>query len=302
MSNFKCRSCTVCNGFGCIGQMPGMGGVDGNKNFQANCEGWKKLRKKAAADKMLGTIASVEFKSTDVLCAPVTGAVQNIGYEKEEDFYLQYLSAARRGGLGLCIGDGAPDEKFLLGLEAVRTLQQREGDASLKAAVFIKPYPNDIMAQRAQKAKDVANIIGCDIDAYHIATMTGAAKLEKKSVEDLKALRKVLNLPLAVKGVFTAESIELVQKLKPEICYVSNHGGRIDTVFGSTADFLALHIAELKPFCSEVWVDGGIRTREDVQTALFYGADKAVMARPIISALCKGGEEGAVQSINGIVS
>ena len=31
-------------------------------------------------------------------------------------------------------------------------------------------------------------------------------------------------------------------------------------------------------------MDGGIRTREDIQTALYYGADQVIMARPLIRA------------------
>lgn len=311
-----------------------MGGVNGSKNFQLNCEGWEKLRAKAAAGKQLGSIAAVEFAPDSVLCGPVTGAVQNIGYEKEEDFYLPYLSAAYRAGAGLCVGDGSPDQKLTLGLDAVRALQKRAKDDAaarsaergekiksaedgqllfaghdarqsahtLMAAVFIKPYPNGIMAERAEWTRDVAGIIGCDIDAHHIATMAGRAALEKKTAADLKAFRKVLGVPLAVKGVFTLDDIELIKELKPEICYVSNHGGRIDTVIGSTADFLAAHIAEIKDFSGEVWVDGGIRSREDVQTAIFYGADKVIMARPIISALCKGGEDAAFEAIKRVVS
>lgn len=302
MANFKCRFCKVCNGFGCIGEMPGIGGVNGNKNFQLNCAAWKKLREKASIKEMGKEIASLDFKSDVVLCAPVTGAVQNIGYDKEADFYLPYLSSAYRAGIGLSVGDGAPDEKLLLSLDAVRQLQKRENNPNIKAAVFIKPYPTKKMIERALLAKDAAKVIGCDIDASHIATMTGIATLEKKSVADLKEFRRSLDVPLAIKGVFTDEDIELIKELKPEICFISNHGGRIDTVTGSTADFLERYAAKVKPYCKEVWVDGGIRSREDVQTALFYGADKVALARPIISALCKGGEDEAIAAIGRMVN
>ena len=66
--------------------------------------------------------------------------------------------------------------------------------------------------------------------------------------------------------------------------YISNHGGRVETRVGSTAHFLAEHAADLKKYCSEIWVDGGIRTREDIQTALYYDADQIIMARPLIRA------------------
>ena len=31
--NFKCKNCTVCLGKACVNQLPGMGGVDDNKNL-----------------------------------------------------------------------------------------------------------------------------------------------------------------------------------------------------------------------------------------------------------------------------
>ena len=66
--------------------------------------------------------------------------------------------------------------------------------------------------------------------------------------------------------------------------YISNHGGRVETRVGSTALFLAEHGKELKKYCKELWVDGGIRSRLDIQTALYYGADQIIMARPLIRA------------------
>ena len=41
---------------------------------------------------------------------------------------------------------------------------------------------------------------------------------------------------------------------------------------------------QLKKYCKQIWVDGVIRTILDVQTALFYGADKVIIARPFIRA------------------
>ena len=39
----KCHRCAVCDGYGCPGMLPGLGGVFEGKNFQLNCEGWKEL-------------------------------------------------------------------------------------------------------------------------------------------------------------------------------------------------------------------------------------------------------------------
>ena len=41
--NFKCHFCLECDGYGCIGELPGMGGFNDNINFQKNCEGWNEI-------------------------------------------------------------------------------------------------------------------------------------------------------------------------------------------------------------------------------------------------------------------
>ena len=41
--SLKCHRCPVCDGYGCEGNMPGLGGVFNSKNFQLNVEAWKDL-------------------------------------------------------------------------------------------------------------------------------------------------------------------------------------------------------------------------------------------------------------------
>ena len=296
---FKCAACAVCDGRGCVGQMPGMGGVNNNKNFKLNFDSWKKLRRQAASAGMLNAILSTPVDACVVRAGPVTGAVQNIGFEKEEYFYLPYFSAARNTGIGLCVGDGYPDYKLHYGLDAVRKLQKIEPE--LKAAVFLKPYPNEKLFERIAVAEDIAGIIGNDIDSYNIATMRDLVHLEKKTPKQIAEIRKRVGVPYALKGIFCKEDIELVKAVKPDIAFISNHGGRIDTREGSTAEFLAAYGAELKKYCGAIWVDGGVRTRHDIQTALFYGASQVIIARPFIAALVSDGIDGMVKKIDEII-
>ena len=296
---FKCAVCSVCDGRGCVGQMPGMGGVNNNKNFKLNFEGWKKLRQKAVSDGTIKSILSIPVETSAVRAGPVTGAVQNIGFEKEEYFYLPYFSAARYGDIGLCVGDGYPDYKLHYGLDAVRKLQKAEPD--LKAAVFLKPYPNEKLFERIEAAEGVAEIIGNDIDSYNIATMRDLVHLEKKTPEQIAEIRKRVGVPYAIKGIFCKEDIELVKEVKPDIAFISNHGGRIDTREGSTAEFLAEYGKEIKKYCGEIWVDGGVRTRHDIQTALFYGASQVIIARPFVAALVSDGIGGMIKKIDEII-
>lgn len=294
----KCHRCAVCDGYGCPGMLPGLGGVFEGKNFQLNCEGWKELFDEACRRGAGDEIRAIQVRPELLRCGPVTGAVENIGYANEADFYLPYLMNAAQAGLGLCVGDGCPDEKLKLGTAAVKELNSaavvecpRSGriettsdSTTVRAAFFLKPYPQEKLFERIEWIRPYASHIGIDIDSYNIVTMRNLVNLERKTAAQLEEFRGHTKLPFVIKGVFTDEDIELVREVRPDVVYISNHGGRVETRIGSTASFLAQHAAELKRYCKEIWVDGGIRTREDIQTALYYGANQVIMARPLIRA------------------
>lgn len=273
----KCHHCPECDGYGCPGMLPGLGGVYDSKNFQLNYEAWKDLYKQAEAAGEAGKINNIKITPQMLRCGPVTGAVENIGYTNEGDFYLPYLKNAHDAGFGLCVGDGCPDEKLKHGLAAVR-------DLNTKAAFFLKPYPQEKLFERVEWVKPYAEYIGIDIDSYNIVTMRNLVHLERKTEAQLEEFRRHTERPFVIKGVFTQADIELVRDVRPEVVYISNHGGRVETEVGSSGAFLAAHAAELKKYCKEIWVDGGIRTKVDIQTAVYYGADKVIMARPLIRA------------------
>ena len=275
--DLKCHRCAVCDGYGCPGMLPGLGGVFEGKNFQLNYEGWHVLFEKAEQAGKASELCSIPVTPQKLRCGRVTGAVENIGYENEADFYLPYLMNAAQAGLGLCVGDGCPDEKLKLGVAATR-------DVGVNAAFFLKPYPQEKLFERIEWVRPYASHIGIDIDSYNILTMRNLVNLERKTAAQLQEFREHSKLPFVIKGVFTEDDIELVRQVRPDVVYISNHGGRVETRIGSTAQFLADNAEELKKYCGEIWVDGGIRTKQDVQTALYYGADQIIMARPLIRA------------------
>lgn len=276
--DLKCHRCPVCDGYGCPGNMPGLGGVFENQNFQLNFEAWRILRKQAEQDGNLEKLLEIEVKPELLRGGPVTGAVENIGYQNEQDFYFPYLNTLNTFGIGLCVGDGCPDEKLKLGIEAVKNIGK-------KAAFFLKPYPQTKLIERVGWVNPYAEFIGIDIDSYNIVTMRNLVNLERKTSKQLEEFRKSFEVPFVLKGVFTKEDIELVKEVRPDVVYISNHGGRVETEIGSTGKFLADSAEELKKYCTQIWVDGGIRTKDDIKTAIYYGADQVIMARPFIRAV-----------------
>lgn len=284
---FKCKGCAVCGAKGCIGQLPGMGGVNCSSTFSLNCLAWDDFYNKSSCS-VQSQIDSIKVSPDQIAVAPVTGANQNIGFANEKDFYLPYFGAALESGIGICVGDGAPDEKLQFGYEAVCSL-------NTKAYYFFKPYPDDILQKRISLVKDTAMAIGMDIDAYNIITMRNQVCLEYKTGEQIKAFRESSGLPLMLKGIFSERDVGLCSDTKPDICVVSNHGGRVDTQNMSSLEFLLKNAEALSMSCGEVWVDGGIRTKRHIQTALYLGASKVLIARGFISRLIKGGVKSMVE-------
>ncbi|MDD7460245.1 MAG: alpha-hydroxy-acid oxidizing protein [Spirochaetales bacterium] len=272
MSDYKCHFCSVCMGKGCIGQLPGMGGENQNSNFILNCEGWKKIP--------TGTFT--ENKAI-LRLAPMTGGVENIGYADEMQYYFDMIKSCAESGTAISIGDGTPDCKLLYGIEAVKSVGK-------KAAVFIKPYENKKIFERMEWAEEISEYSGIDIDAYNILTMRNAVHLEKKNFENLKEVKEFLagkNIPFVLKGIFTDEDLELIEEIKPDVAFVSNHGGRVPSRTGSVAEFLYKNSERIKKCCGEIWVDGGIRTKEDFCKAQSYGVTNILLGRPYVTALCK---------------
>ena len=101
--------------------LPGLGGVMDGQNFQFNYESWKNLATEAS---IRTNLDEIQITNDMIRCGPVTGAVENIGFANEKDFYFPYLSNAYNAGFGLCVGDGCPDEKLQDGIEAIKNIKE----------------------------------------------------------------------------------------------------------------------------------------------------------------------------------
>jgi len=279
----KCHFCDMCDGHGCVAELPGMGGAYNNENFISNYDDWDKYP-------VSPSIGSDLMRLPAIRLAPITGAVQNVGYFDERTFYFDLIQASIKAGIRLSIGDGHPDEKLLFGIEALKA-------SGRLGAVFIKPYENNKIRERMDWAEDVAELVGVDIDSYAILTMRNLVNLQKKNASDLIELKSHTDKPFAIKGIFLPEDIELVREVHPDIVVISNHGGRVETRRGSTVDFLAKYGKEIASHTGEIWIDGGIRKRRDLEVAASFGAVEVMIGRPVISALMKDRDDGVLDRI-----
>lgn len=288
--NGKCRGCSVCDGRGCMGELPGMGGLHSASTFINNFQSWESLSfqyQKELAAFQQGNSIDCSFLGV----APMSGVDENMGTPNQMDefaFHRALVRGAKKAGFFSCIGDGTPDFKIQAGIEAL-SKEKRKG------VIFMKPYPNAILFNRLEWSLDVASLCGLDIDSYHIVTMSGKAFLEKKGAAELKALKKRIHakgLPFVVKGVNDREGVALMQEVKPDVIVVSNHGGRVLDNQEGIAYSLQKYSKELKSYCNEMWVDGGIRFYRHLLLASFLKADKVLIGRPAIQATAYFKEKG----------
>ena len=103
--------------------------------------------------------------------------------------------------------------------------------------------------------------------------------------------------PVIVKGVLDAEDAELAVKAGADGVIVSNHGGRqLDSAPSSIR--VLPEIVERVGRRTEVYLDGGIRSGQDVFKALALGARSTFIGRAFLYGLGAGGEAGVTRALD----
>ena len=113
---------------------------------------------------------------------------------------------------------------------------------------------------------------------------------------DVEWIKKRWGGKLILKGIMDAEDARLAADSGADALIVSNHGGR--QLDGAPSSISALPaIVEAVGSRIEVWMDGGIRSGQDVLKALALGAKGTLIGRSFLYALGAMGEEGVTQCL-----
>ena len=102
--------------------------------------------------------------------------------------------------------------------------------------------------------------------------------------------------PVIVKGILDVEDAQAAVAHGADAIVVSNHGGRQLDGAPSSIRVLA-EIVEAVGHKTEVLMDGGIRSGQDLLKALALGAKGAFIGRPILYGLGAGGEAGVTRAL-----
>ncbi len=115
--------------------------------------------------------------------------------------------------------------------------------------------------------------------------------------KDIEWLRSIWDGKLVIKGVLSSEDALAAAECGADGIIVSNHGGRqLDGVASSMA--VVPRIVDAGVARTEVIVDGGVRSGQDVLKARALGATAAMIGRPWVYALAATGESGVRQLLS----
>ncbi len=113
---------------------------------------------------------------------------------------------------------------------------------------------------------------------------------------DVDWIKKRWGGKLILKGIMDAEDARIAADRGADALVVSNHGGR--QLDGAPSSISALPaIADAVGSRTEVWMDGGIRSGQDVLKAIALGAQGTMIGRPYLYGLGALGEAGVTRCL-----
>lgn len=287
-----CKACNECNGKACRNQIPGPGAKGVGDTAIRNYDKWKEVRiqmdtltENKAVDTSLELFGKT-FKYP-FFAGPVGAVNLHYGDKYDDMAYNNILvSACADAGIAAFTGDGTNPEVMKAATAAIKA---KDG----AGIPTVKPWNADTVHEKMELVKDAgAFAVAMDVDAAglpFLKNMTPPAG--SKSVEELKAIIEDAGLPFIVKGVMTVKGALKAKEAGAAAIVVSNHGGRVLDQCPATAEVLS-QIADAVGDSVKILVDGGIRSGADVFKALAMGADGVLIARPFVTAVYGGAEEG----------
>ena len=288
-----CKVCPVCNGRACKNQMPGPGAKGVGDTAIRNYEKWQEIRVNMdtiCENKPVDTSLELFGKTFrfPFFAGPV-GAVQlHYGKKYDDMTYNEVLvRACSEAGIAAYTGDGTNPAV----MEGAAKAIAKAGGAGIPT---VKPWNIETIREKMALCKEAGSFaVAMDIDAAGLPFLKNLTPpAGSKTVEELWEIAQMAGVPFIVKGVMTVRGALKAKEAGASAIVVSNHGGRVLDQCPATAEVLMDIVDALDGSGVKVLVDGGIRSGVDVFKALAMGADAVGIARPFVTAVYGGGEEG----------
>ena len=170
---------------------------------------------------------------------------------------------------------------------------------TLRNLLNIAGKPRWALGMARTRRRSFGNIIGHHPDARNTRSLSiwTARQFDPKlNWDDVQWIRERWGGTLILKGIIDVEDARMAARSGADAIIVSNHGGRQLDGAPAAADALP-PIAAAVGRDVEVWVDGGIRTGQDLFRALALGAKGTMIGRAYAYGLGALGEEGVVTAL-----
>ena len=287
-----CKACPVCNGRACKNTMPGPGAKGSGTVAIRNYEAWQDVclnMDTICSNGAVDTSFTLFGQSYDlpVFAGPVGAVKLHYGEKFTDQEYNDILvPACAKAGIAAFTGDGTDPGVFAAAAKAI-------GANGGKGIPTVKPWDRDTLFAKLDAAKaSGARVFAMDIDAAGLPFLKGLnPPAGSKTVSELREVIEYAKVPFIIKGIMTVKGAKKALEAGAAGIVVSNHGGRVQDGVPATAEVLPA-IAEAVKGQLTIFVDGGLRSGVDICKALALGADACILARPYVTAVYGGGEEG----------
>ena len=170
---------------------------------------------------------------------------------------------------------------------------------TLRNLINLATKPRWCMGMLGTRRRHFGNIVG------HVEGVTDMSSLSSWTAQefdpalswaDVEWIKRRWGGKLVLKGILDVEDAKLAADSGADALIVSNHGGR--QLDGALSSVAALpEIADAVGSRIEVWMDGGIRSGQDVLKAVALGAKGTLIGRAFLYGLGALGEPGVTKCL-----
>jgi L-lactate dehydrogenase (cytochrome) len=259
---------------------------------------------------ILAARAAEKFGVPFILSTMSICSIEDVAANTKRPFWFQLYVMRDRDFIGRLIdrAKAAKCSALILTLD-LQILGQRNIDLKNGLTAPPKPTvanllnlatkPRWCMAMLGTRRRGFGNIVG-HVKGVEDMTSLGAWTAEQFDPRlnwgDVEWIKKRWGGKLVLKGILDADDAKRARESGADAIIVSNHGGR--QLDGAPSSISALPpIVDAVGSNLEVWMDGGIRSGQEVLKAVALGAKGTLIGRAFVYGLGAYGEAGVTQCL-----
>ena len=263
-----------------------------------------------ADGEILAARAAEKFGVPFTLSTMSICSIEDVAANTSKPFWFQLYVMRDRGFMERLIdrAKAAKCSALMLTLD-LQVLGQRHKDIknglsappkpTLANLINLATKPRWCLAMLGTRRRHFGNIVGHVTGVEDMSSLSAWTNLQfdpRLNWGDVEWIKKRWGGKLVLKGILDVEDARIAAGTGADAIIVSNHGGR--QLDGAMASIEAVApIADAVGRQIEVWMDGGIRSGQDVLKAVALGAKGTMIGRAFLYGLGAMGEAGVTRCL-----